>query len=242
METNVNLTFDEASHTYHADGVEMLSVSALLGLFTKQSLKNTTNERIKEKARVNSEIAIEKGKAFHEIAAKVFQFVFFGSEVKNEGATEKMISCFMDTLTFIRKAGEILDTGIETALCSPTFGVAGTPDLVIHYADHRTKIIDWKTNASLDPNNFGKSMEPPLDTLPDTSMAYYIMQLNLYAWLVSQNADVPIENISAHIVHVSGPHAPVIYQNCITPEKQALVAKLLEWKKLNENFIKKINT
>ena len=49
MENKPNLTFDEATHSYHADGVKLTSVSALLGVLTKKSLKNTTNERIKER-------------------------------------------------------------------------------------------------------------------------------------------------------------------------------------------------
>lgn len=251
MENKANLTFDEASHTYHADGVKLLSVSALLGLLTKQSLKNTTNERIKEKARVNSEAAIEKGKAFH-LAANIhlttmFESVDKGLSLDMKGreefygtdavcAVNKMVLFFKERTQDKRGNGFVLYG--EAPICDVENGLAGTPDVLFIYDDNGGAIIfDYKTNAQFDPNPFGKFMEPPLDSLPDTSMAGYIMQMNLYAHLVSVWYGVPIENISAHIIHINEAHGAVIYENCITHGFRALTLKLLEWKRKNEIFI-----
>lgn len=251
MENKPNLTFDEASHSYHADGVKMISVSALLGLLTKQSLKNTTNEKIKEKARANSEAAIEKGKEFHLLAkihlATMFQSVEKGLHLDTKGREEfygkDVVSAVNAMVLFFKernenKRGDNFIFYGEAPICDVENGLAGTPDVLFVYDNNKGAVIfDYKTNAQFDPNPFGKFMEPPLDSLPDTSMAGYIMQMNLYAHLVSVWYGVLIESISAHIVHVSGPHAPVIYENCITPESRALTVKLLEWKKNNTDFI-----
>lgn len=247
MENKPNLTFDEATHSYHADGVKLTSVSALLGVLTKQSLKNTTNERIKEKARVNSEAAIEKGKEFHRQAAEYAKrrFTFTKNPTPPENTLVKSaVDKIHDYLTVQRKIEkgfekEIFFKGlaIEEPICDVENNLAGTPDL-IYFGESDTVIIDYKTNAQFDPNSFGKFMEPPLDTLPDTSMAAYQMQMNLYAHLVSVWYGVPIESISAHIVHINDAHGAVIYENCITPKSRALTVKLLEWKKRNEIFIK----
>lgn len=246
MENKPNLTFDEATHTYHAGGVQMLSVSRLLGLLTKQSLKNTTNERIKEKARVNSEAAIEKGKEFHRQAAEYAKrrFAYCKNPTPPENISVKnAVDNIHHYLTVQRKIEkgfekEIFFNGlaIEEPICDVKNGLAGTPDL-IYFGVSDTVIIDYKTNAQFDPNPFGKFMEPPLDSLPDTSMAGYQMQMNLYAHLVSVWYGAPIEKISAHIVHINDAHGAVIYENCITPESRALTVKLLEWKKKNEGFI-----
>lgn len=247
MENKPTLTFDEASHTYHADGVELLSVSRLLGVLTKQSLKNTTNERIKEKARVNSEAAIEKGKEFHKQAAEFYnrgcKVGFFTALGISGDISPAVIKTVVEVYSFLvkRQKGPLpfingKEIEIEAPICDVENGLAGTPDLV-YIAKNNTQIIDYKTNAQFDPNPFGRFMEPPLDSLPDTSMAGYQMQMNLYAHLVSVWYGVPIESISAHIVHINDAHGAVIYENCITPESRALTVKLLEWKKKNERFI-----
>ena len=244
-----NLTFDEATHTYHADGVQMLSVSRLLGVLTKQSLKNTTNERIKEKARVNSEVAIEKGKEFH-LAAKIHAQTMFQSTEKGlpldmKGREnfygESVVSAVNKIFLFFKERAKDVRGGYflfcgEAPICDVENALAGTPDVVFVY-EGGAVIFDYKTNAQFDPNPFGKFMEPPLDSLPDTSMAGYQMQMNLYAHLVSVWYGVPIESISAHIVHINDAHGAVIYENCITPESRALTVKLLEWKNRNEGFI-----
>lgn len=253
MENKPNLTFDEASHTYHADGVEMISVSRLLGLLTKQSLKNTTNEKIKKKARANSEVAIEKGKAFHKQAAEYLSALLSGKVESLLKIDDKGISSIFDAvvirtvsemLAFFKRYAESLgktdaepiNLEQEKPICDVENGLAGTPDVVFVY-ESGAVIFDYKTNTQFDPNPFGKFMEPPLDSLPDTSMAGYQMQMNLYAHLVSVWYGVPIESISAHIVHINEAHGAVIYENCITPESRALTVKLLEWKKKNERFI-----
>lgn len=247
MENKPNLTFDEATHSYHADGVKLTSVSALLGVLTKQSLKNTTNERIKEKARVNSEAAIEKGKEFHRQAAEFYNRGLATGFMKAYQTSDDIDPAVIKTVVEVRlllaqrQKGPLpfhngKEIEIEAPICDIQNGLAGTPDLV-YIARDNTQIIDYKTNAQFDPNSFGKSMEPPLDTLPDTSMAAYQMQMNLYAHLVSVWYGVPIENISAHIVHINEVHGAIIYENCITPESRVLTAKLLEWKNRNEIFI-----
>ena len=81
---------------------------------------------------------------------------------------------------------------------SETLGIAGTIDAIGVLPDGKRVMIDWKTNARIDVTpRFDVSCEYPLEHIPDTNFAKYMLQLSLYKYIY----DKPIDEL--WLVHLT---------------------------------------
>jgi hypothetical protein len=94
---------------------------------------------------------------------------------------------YIDLMT--ERGAVLLDT--EIVLGDPELGYTGQPDkvwLLMNKSQTEVSlcITDWKTNKpkNFEETRFTKRMYPPFQTLPNTSLGHYFIQLPLYGKLL----------------------------------------------------------
>lgn len=78
-------------------------------------------------------------------------------------------------------------TYTELTMAHHGFKIAGTADLVTILPDGWADIDDYKTNKALKFEGFRKqTMKAPLHGVQDCNYWHYVLQLNIYGWLLAQ--------------------------------------------------------
>jgi ATP-dependent exoDNAse (exonuclease V) beta subunit len=73
----------------------------------------------------------------------------------------------------------------EQLLYSTKYKVAGTADMLV-VTKEKTSILDWKTNKEIKLSNKYQKMLGICSHLDDCSFNHYVLQLNLYAFLLKE--------------------------------------------------------
>lgn len=145
------------------------------------------------------DIACEHGTNVHlscEEYIKNKKFIFFEKEKTNK--------CSKAAIRFIKKQkiGDII--ACEKLLFDVESFVAGQCDLIMR--NKNTLIVgDWKTNESLKMEAFDDEMGlPPFDSYPNSDYFKYLVQLNIYLYLIIKNNYYPwAEDYKLLIFHIS---------------------------------------
>jgi hypothetical protein len=72
----------------------------------------------------------------------------------------------------------------EVMLYNEEKRLAGTADLLIVNSDDSISIKDYKTNAEIKANAYGKKLKYPLQHMDDHTLNHYTLQLNLYKYML----------------------------------------------------------
>ena len=99
--------------------------------------------------------------------------------------------------------------GAEQIVFDPLYILAGMIDLPArNLKTGALAILDWKTCEDITNDNYGRTGLPPITCIPDSKQAHYMMQLSLYAWLMT-DADSgytepghPVELAMIHLPHI----------------------------------------
>jgi hypothetical protein len=214
---NRTISFDESAHRYTDDaGQEYVSGTSLAKRYFPPFDKATALKSSAAKTgRTEAELEAEwdaKGKAASEYGTRVHAYaeaLILGTPKPTaETDQERRAFAVVDkALTALAKSYEIL--GAEMIVFDPLYAVAGTIDLPAR--NRKTKnlaILDWKTCESITDDNYGKFALTPIQRVRDSKLAHYMMQLSLYAWMLTDEsrglystAGQPAELALIHIPH-----------------------------------------
>ena len=110
--------------------------------------------------------------------------------------------------------------------------LAGSVDFVGRYTEGPLEgqllVVDWKRTKGLrhKADAYGRGMEPPLGFVPDSSLWHYVLQLNVYAWILEHRYGHRVARLEIVCVHEDNGDAPLI----VHAPRMALVTEyLLAW-------------
>lgn len=117
----------------------------------------------------------------------------------------------------------------EYRICSPEFKVAGTIDLLQLFSDGTGIIYDYKTNQKLNKDSYkGKMGKGFCKDIPDSNYWHYVLQLNIYKYILEYNYDIKIRKI--YIIHLMDNN----YEFIELPNLQQYALAILERNKITE--------
>jgi len=212
MITNDSLEFDEGSHTYTLNGVELTSVTEFIDEFFPGF----------DAPAVAEEKAYSYGKYADKSKGEILQMWsqsgqdgtrihkhledwLNGKEVEFEEKSEQGARWWKEYTT----RRYILEVAPELKVYSEELGLAGTIDVAVkHVNEHggmrdQISLVDWKTNNGIykTPYEDGETGTHSLtERIPDANWHHYSLQLSLYAHILEEAYDQSIYKL--HLVHL----------------------------------------
>eukprot|EP00973_Karenia_brevis_P092308 12411777-Karenia_brevis.AAC.1 len=89
----------------------------------------------------------------------------------------------------------------EVCLYHEGLRVAGQADLLCTDKDNCLVVCDWKRCREIRTENAFRSMKEPLENLPDSNYWVYALQLNLYAYILSDQYGYTVTSMYLFVVH-----------------------------------------
>jgi ATP-dependent exoDNAse (exonuclease V) beta subunit len=188
-------TFDEATHTYQADGVPLISVTTLLSSWFKKFNPDETIRMMKSKPSWPE--SKYYGSSDEEIKAK---WATDGKEASALGtqlhaAIEEYYKTGMVTLQtvemgqFLRFAQDrqLTMVGIEHRVFDKEWRLAGTIDGVAKHGEE-LDLYDWKRCKEMN-QSYGYAIQEGLTHVPSSNFWKYSLQLNLYRALMEKQGN-----------------------------------------------------
>jgi len=99
----------------------------------------------------------------------------------------------------------------EWRIFSTAHKVAGTVDALFEEPDGTFTLYDWKRSCSIKWDNHYETALPPLRHLPNSKLAKYSLQLNLYRHLLEQQMDIPVARMYVVAFHPELPRKHHVY-------------------------------
>lgn len=245
FEQDGKLSFDEEQHRYSLDGVDMRSVSNVVGMFFREfdavgiSLKKccgneTEAAKLRESWECKGAIASQAGTFLH----KQIEDYLNGKQIPDLLCSVDFKGCFI-------KWNEVLDVSREWSyfkafernvsfkpfrtewrIYDAEARMAGTLDLVCACDDGTYEIYDWKRSNKVDPterNRWASGMNG-LEHLTDTSYIHYCLQQNLYRYILQKNYGIEISRMNLVVLH---PELPT-YRVVPVPPMEREVALIIQ--------------
>ena len=199
--------FYEKSHRYKIKNQELTSVTTLCKkLFpefdvktiskyvaiarSKSSDAKVTARQIQKEWKETSKRATDKGTLIHEEMEKYVNDPQSFKVLREVYRPESVFG-----VEWLRKYVGQLSKPIlipEMLIYNEDYGLAGQVDLVISSQDEEhplrnvLRVLDWKTNKSIDLKDkyYKKGLTPLTAHLPNTNHSKYLIQLNVYAYML----------------------------------------------------------
>jgi len=230
------MKFDEETHKYTHKGEEYISVTTLIGLFfekfnadevidtyynnwqkdKKSKYYGLSKEEIKELWSNETETGSRFHKAIEDyLKGKYYDFTNLEPE-------------FEQFLEFLNDYSSLLSIDSEILVYDEELKIAGTVDAIFY--DRKTNsyvIIDWKRVKNIDKQGY-KRAKYPISEVYDCNYYKYLLQLNIYRYLVKKRLKRTIKQLYLVQFHRDNP----TYRVFKIPIKPSLTKKVLEeWKK-----------
>ena len=195
------LGFDERLHRYTLRGVELTSVTSLIGRFKRPFDAEAQAQRValrdgRSAADVQREWTEKRdaagalGKQAHEIIDRVLRA---GSPLALDHESPHVRAAMRCVADWQSQGASIIAT--EQRLAWLERGLAGTVD-ALAWCDGAWWIIDWKTNEKLtlqaEPHWRAKMLDP-VAHLDDVHGSHYALQLALYALMLREVYGIEIQ-------------------------------------------------
>ena len=116
----------------------------------------------------------------------------------------------------------------EWAIHAPRENLAGSIDLVLYKPSlEKYILVDWKRSEKLSHkySSFGKTMQHPLEHVPDCQGEQYRLQLNIYRWILEAYYDVSVSEM--YVVCTHPVHSPRPFLDLV-PDMQEAVSILMQ--------------
>jgi len=178
-----------------------------LVMFNKNKAPHITAEFLDERR----EIGGQRGRIIHEQIEKWVMTGEMDMDLTDEGL--KLDAKFWQRLTAQLEESDVTEYDkhyTEVVLCDPENGLCGIADLV-SFAGGRLFLSDWKTNKSIEKKGSG-TMHPPLDSVINSDLMGFAVQMSLYWWLLTRNGNdvdprmflrhiTPSGYLKTHVIH-----------------------------------------
>lgn len=163
------------------------------GLITERCARKAgiSVDEIKEQWKQKGVIATTLGTKIHE----TIEDVLLNNEFRNSPVNDDEIKLFNIAESTAKKLKQTIDIlGVEKIVFNHNLKLAGSIDLFARSKKDGTYlIIDHKTNKEIKTNNYGKFALDPISHIPDSTFYHYVLQLNLYAYLLKYGKYVPAD-------------------------------------------------
>jgi hypothetical protein len=198
------IIFDEANHKYYVDGIELISTTTSLKIFSEEFDTERMAELSAQKYNKNNPNKPKKTAAWFkkewrkkqkDASTKGTRVHFYAEQYPN------LVEPICDQERGVEEWFKTLDKKYVVLFCefrmyNLDIKKAGTADLILLNTETGKLIIgDWKTN---DTNIFQvyakKKMKAPFEKLFDNSYNKYCLQLSLYQLMIESNTPYEIED------------------------------------------------
>ena len=217
------ISFEESTHTYRVDGIgEMTPVSSVVAMFFKPfdaeywSKKKCGGNvvaaaKLREEWESGGAVASQAGTHMHR---QIENYL-------NHGTEPELKCCINYDGAYVHKS-QVVDIAKEWSLFEAfdrdtdyhpfrtewcvfdeETRMAGTIDLLCSRDDGTFEIYDWKRSNKIDPksSNTWATGINGLEHLPDTSYAHYLMQQNLYRYMLEKNYGLIVSRMNLVVLH-----------------------------------------
>lgn len=205
------IVLDKKTHVYTCEGRRLASVGSLVKRVTPQFDAHFNAQRVAEREgktkdqvlvewERNRDAACDTGIQLHEFIDRVLS----GRPPEEKQQGEAVPPKCRQWLAWWEKAEESLSpVETEHIVGSLELGIAGTQDMLAESSKtEKLHVFDWKNNKAMrDRNDYGKTLLPPFDDLPDCELTRYSLQVSLYRLLVE--LEMCEEIGESWIVHVT---------------------------------------
>lgn len=186
------IQFDEPTHKYTFNGVELISATTFIDTFATKfdesgeilkrcALKEGVSEK-ELKKRWN-----DKGVKAASIGSKIhagIEHYFNTGKIRKNKYTE-----IFKQFAQYKYKGKLFS---EIRIWDADIGICGTADL-LEVLDNKIVIRDFKTNEKKPTDySFGKNMKYPISHLPDSKLTKYELQISLYLYILASKYNYEI--------------------------------------------------
>lgn len=231
------LQFSSESHTYHLDGTKYRSVTSLIASFfdefnSSQVIDNMmkrsswpnskyygmTKSEIMELWKNNCEEASKKGTFLHK---QIEEFLDNESHVYDDSSEDSSPE-YEQFLQWRDEHNHLKPVFQEQKVFDKRYQVAGTVDAVFfNTKTQQIELYDWKRVSKV-PTYGVRQGKGPLDNVKDCKYWRYVLQLNMYRYLLKAFKDPKMFIVQFH---------PDLenYVQTEVPQKDELIQKMLEY-------------
>lgn len=229
------ILFNEAEHKYTVNGKQFISATTVLGQFFPKfeadkiayfvaKREGRTKEDVLQEWEDKKNDACDFGNAVHLYAERK---LMGGAIPRPKNEREK--NAFQLVEKYIK--GLLKDYVVieaEKIVFSKRHGVSGTIDLVLqHKKSKNICLLDWKTNKKIQKkNSYSKPAFPPIEELNDSNFTKYMLQLNLYKYILETEGYIDGEVDNMILLHIR-PSSTKAYE---VPDAQEEIKTILKYR------------
>lgn len=157
-----------------------------------------TKEQIKKKWNDEKNTAATSGTNMHEL----FEFYYNGIHLDKIKQSEKTKE-YIYFMNFIADHNDIVPYRTEWCVYHEEFKLSGSIDFATINPDGTLSFYDWKRSKKIEKySNFNKkSIIEGLEHIPDTNYWHYILQLNLYKYIVETKYGFKVKDLYLVVIH-----------------------------------------
>jgi hypothetical protein len=202
------ISFDEASHKYTVEGVNLQSVTNVVeNCFPKFDAQLHAKTTAAKTGMTEEEVIAmweRKGKESRELGTAMHQKIesYYQGKHPYEDDAFRLFKIFADKV-------KLEPFRTEWAVYDTDYNIAGTIDFV-DYQDGKYTIYDWKRSDKIIANGMpvkvSKYQEKglyPLEHLENCAYYHYALQLSLYKFILEKNYDIKVSDLRLGIFHPS---------------------------------------
>lgn len=207
-ERDKRIQFDPDEHIYLVDGIKATSVTELVECFfptfntpywaeRKAPEYGISPDELIEQWRIKGETAANKGSLLHEQIEKHFQ--------NGESFSTQEFQMFLDFMD--QHGNHINPFRTEWRVFDENYMIAGTADLLSKNIDGSFDLYDWKrskkvvySDGQLQLTNYNYGFGP-LSNLSDNTYNKYVVQQNLYQYILEKHYGIKISNRYLVVIH-----------------------------------------
>ena len=247
FEQDGKLSFNEEAHIYSLNGVEMRSVSNIVGMFFREfdavgiSLRKCCgNEfeaaKLREVWESKGAVASQAGTFVHkqiedylngkQVPELLCNVSYCGNYVKLNNTVD--ISREWNYFKAFERNVPFKPFRTEWRVYDAEARIAGTMDLICECADGTYEIYDWKRSNKIDPterNPWANGLNG-LEHLTDTSYVHYCLQQNLYRYILQKNYGIKISRMNLVVLHPELPTYRVVPVPVMEREISMIISKI----------------
>ena len=237
--SGIEVVFTEQDHRYASiiNGKELVYTSgtSLIGNYFNQfdadKFAPLTAKKLGITAEEVKKMWSEKGLSASRFGTRcheVCEDVILDREIRNKPENPKEESTFKFTIPFVQAVKRrYYVIAPEKVVFDHRLKVAGTIDLFARSRDQSNLyyIFDWKTNERIDrENKYGDKGLGPISHLDDCAYTHYMLQLNLYEYILKFGGYIPRDSIVKKALFWIGPRKP---ESIIIDDAQDLIKDIL---------------